>query len=81
MKYSQIHICLDCEYTGPLHHVAGISQCPQCASRSVWPVSAWSKSPAAIKLPFHEPKAKLKPTVTTCCELTPSFFGGCLGYH
>jgi hypothetical protein len=72
MTFNKIHCCLDCGYAGALYHYAGKSQCPQCASRAVWPVSAWVK-PDWMKLPFHQSPAVKQ---LACCEMTPAFLGG-----
>ena len=61
MKKTEIHWCLDCDYAGPLVCVGGTSQCPNCASRAVWPVSAWVAPPALRALPFHRPAASRAP--------------------
>lgn len=78
MKFNEIHFCLDCAYTGRLYHTRQASQCPQCASRAVWPVSAWSKPPV-MALPFHKGAPKVKQHA--CCEMKPTFLGGPYGYQ
>ncbi len=76
LKFNEVHICLDCEYAGPLFHTQHGSQCPQCASRAVWPVAAWSK-PEYMILPFHRvPPVKVK---HPCCWMSPTFLGGLIG--
>lgn len=79
MKLTDIHCCLDCNYAGLLVNVGGTSQCPLCASRAVWPVSAWVAPAALLSLPFHHPADRHeKPTISSGgrCDLCPSFFGG-----
>jgi hypothetical protein len=79
LKLTDIHCCLDCNYAGALVNVGGTSQCPVCASRAVWPVSAWVAPAALLSLPFHQPQArKARAGAGSCCEMVPSFFGGSL---
>jgi hypothetical protein len=75
LKLTDIHCCLDCNYAGPLVNVGGTSQCPLCASRAVWPVSAWVAPAALMSLPFHKPFQN-KPVNAGVCDMLPAFFGG-----
>ena len=75
MKYHEAYNCLDCDYTGTLVVVAGISQCPQCASRAVWPVSGWTKRPVDYMPPYHQRQPTV-PDSRRCCDMVPTFFGG-----
>ena len=73
MKLQDIVTCIDCNYAGAPARVNGINQCPQCASRSIWFISCWSRPPrltGPLDYQTHpDPHAH-------CCEITPSFFGG-----
>jgi hypothetical protein len=73
MKFQEVVVCLDCDFTGRPARVDGRDQCPQCASRALWFVSAFC-APEWLRAKLagagHGRPAR------GCCELVPSFFGG-----
>lgn len=73
MKLQNVITCLDCNYAGAPARVNGVDQCPQCASRSVWFVSCWSKPPWLTRLTDYQSNTAPHPH---CSDITPSFFGG-----
>ena len=84
MRPREIHYCLDCDHVGHLVVIGGVSQCPRCASRAVWPVSGWIKAASRMpyNLPQHMPARKTAQTgQPICCDVTPSFLGGLCGHN
>ncbi len=78
MSPTEAHFCLDCDYLGHLVVVGGVSQCPRCASRAVWPVAGWIRSPETVhfRLPYHNPAGTRVDPVAPCCVMVPVFLGG-----